>query len=94
MGGKKFIGHFFLTKFRGSPPRGRGKEQSPLHTLRPKRITPAWAGKRCYHQPAPCCTGDHPRVGGEKGHTYENGLSGGGDHPRVGGEKYLFPSFL
>ena len=50
----------------GSPPRGRGKDSSPVSIPTALRITPAWAGKRytcCYASRAPT---DHPRVGGEK----------------------------
>ena len=50
----------------GSPPRGRGKDKKDLRKGRQKRITPAWAGKRCARRNGGVCCRDHPRVGGEK----------------------------
>ena len=66
MGGEK--GHAYKKRQfgGGSPPRGRGKVPSPLHTLHPKRITPAWAGKSTIPCVSRFLLQDHPRVGGEK----------------------------
>ena len=50
----------------GSPPHGRGKGRSSPCTARRCRITPAWAGKRHSCRMRRWCSGDHPRVGGEK----------------------------
>ena len=66
VGGEKFFGLSAARGSAGSPPRGRGKEQSPLHTLPLKRITPAWAGKSFYQNGGRAGRWDHPRVGGEK----------------------------
>ena len=45
MGGEKVdpTGNDWYTQ--GSPPRGRGKERTPITTTALERITPAWAGK-------------------------------------------------
>ena len=50
----------------GSPPRGRGKDYTPLVDVRAIRITPAWAGKSRGANSGQPCPQDHPRVGGEK----------------------------
>ena len=50
----------------GSPPRGRGKENTPFRGWTKKRITPAWAGKSAAVSAAAALSWDHPRVGGEK----------------------------
>ena len=51
----------------GSPPRGRGKDFMFCGQHLEIRITPAWAGKSVLRRPRWTHTGDHPRVGGEKG---------------------------
>ena len=53
----------------GSPPRGRGKAACGALAGGVQRITPAWAGKSQSRPPAGGRGQDHPRVGGEKGHT-------------------------
>ena len=50
----------------GSPPRGRGKDAICVFCDFLTGITPAWAGKRCWHPHACTRDWDHPRVGGEK----------------------------
>ena len=50
----------------GSPPHGRGKDQSTDATKVRVRITPAWAGKSRGRSRQAESTGDHPRMGGEK----------------------------
>ena len=50
----------------GSPPRGRGKACRRVWRPSRSRITPAWAGKSAAGFSFLGCSGDHPRVGGEK----------------------------
>ena len=66
MGGEK--GSLVLGWFAplGSPPRGRGKGKISPPFDNPKRITPAWAGKRPARSNPANQNRDHPRVGGEK----------------------------
>ena len=66
VGGEKCSLSSFLTRCSGSPPHGRGKGNRGFSCVSSKRITPAWAGKRCL-LPFLCSDSwDHPRVGGEK----------------------------
>ena len=51
---------------KGSPPRMRGKEVQILQRKRPKRITPAHAGKSSYERATMVSKEDHPRACGEK----------------------------
>ena len=51
---------------RGSPPRMRGKASNSVRSLRPTRITPAYAGKSQSRYDDFISDGDHPRVCGEK----------------------------
>ena len=55
-----------LVKFRGSPPRVRGKVMKEQQRDGSMRITPACAGKRVVHYRINRCGQDHPRVCGEK----------------------------
>ena len=55
---------------RGSPPRGRGKEERRKPGEIRARITPAWAGKRRRRHGVKIFDKDHPRVGGEKSARY------------------------
>ena len=66
MGGEKISLLLAASALSGSPPRGRGKGRSSPCTARRCRITPAWAGKRHSCRMRRWCSGDHPRVGGEK----------------------------
>ena len=50
----------------GSPPRMRGKANLYYQTHGGFRITPAYAGKRTGTASTSRCSGDHPRVCGEK----------------------------
>ena len=50
----------------GSPPRMRGKVPGVCKGLERMGITPAYAGKRSISYCSLHCTGDHPRVCGEK----------------------------
>ena len=66
IGGEKCSLSSFLTRCSGLPPHGRGKGNRGFSCVSSKRITPAWAGKRCL-LPFLCSDSwDHPRVGGEK----------------------------
>ena len=71
---------------RGSPPRGRGKDCSSLPKVRERRITPAWAGKSPALIRSAEGTGDHPRVGGEKGSTCTSQIIDTGSPPRGRGK--------
>ena len=51
----------------GSPPHVRGKVMAYRKTVKPKRITPACAGKSCFFIEVHTCSWDHPRMCGEKG---------------------------
>ena len=64
--GEKHGSAFQNTSSWGSPPPMRGKDNVIYPVLREERITPAYAGKSCFHhieQPFP---EDHPRLCGEK----------------------------
>ena len=65
-GGEKWAGVEDFMSYIGSPPRGRGKEKMVTLQDINARITPAWAGKRHSCRMRRWCSGDHPRVGGEK----------------------------
>ena len=70
MCGEKRLNGYYFSDSLGSPPRVRGKGESPEKGENGLRITPACAGKRpgCRKQTLPA--GDHPRVCGEKiGHA-------------------------
>ena len=66
MGGEKTLYSGMHRVVLGSPPRGRGKEQSSNLQETADRITPAWAGKRSERPARSNSDEDHPRVGGEK----------------------------
>ena len=66
MGGEKISMSSTVFFWQGSPPRGRGKVLQVAPLCAEPGITPAWAGKSCGRCPAGRCSGDHPRVGGEK----------------------------
>ena len=70
----------------GSPPRGRGKEDSRNACPSGSGITPAWAGKSGSSGTWGRSGQDHPRVGGEKASRTLTARRMS-DHPRVGGEK-------
>ena len=54
------------TGLRGSPPRMRGKRGLRFHVRRPRGITPAHAGKTCYHCPLHyLLLGSPPRMRGK-----------------------------
>ena len=66
VGGEKCALLRILPLTLGSPPRGRGKVSVLLNNDFHIRITPAWAGKRCFQIGLFHRRRDHPRVGGEK----------------------------
>ena len=70
----------------GSPPRGRGKAAERPGRFFRQGITPAWAGKRYSSRCGEFCTGDHPRVGGEKFSTVVVGFLLPGSPPRGRGK--------
>ena len=66
MGGEKHRREVLRKRYKGSPPRGRGKVENALLLNLLDRITPAWAGKSPEHYEVTYYAEDHPRVGGEK----------------------------
>ena len=72
--------------FRGSPPRGRGKEMLWEYKDQTTGITPAWAGKSQLLVPALAAEWDHPRVGGEKLGGNEDEIQDVGSPPRGRGK--------
>ena len=64
-GEKLFVGAFRFSLY-GSPPPMRGKVSFFVDTVIPKRITPAYAGKRGSGHRQAHQTQDHPRLCGEK----------------------------
>ena len=66
VGGEKLHMLLAVPSGYGSPPRGRGKVERLIRAGFGWGITPAWAGKRCFHTGAGGHLWDHPRVGGEK----------------------------
>ena len=66
MGGEKAAFDLAGKHPKGSPPRGRGKAETPLPRCNLYGITPAWAGKSFNQDSSGATFRDHPRVGGEK----------------------------
>ena len=64
--GEKHPAFSFVRSFLGSPPRMRGKGVERRQNRLVSRITPAYAGKRCFLIAECFFIGDHPRVCGEK----------------------------
>ena len=64
--GEKGEGMEAKVKLGGSPPRMRGKGRRAGPCKRRRGITPAYAGKSRIRKRVQECTGDHPRVCGEK----------------------------
>ena len=75
VGGEKHQDESSVMELQGSPPRGRGKGPHHKYCHPFHRITPAWAGKSGTNNRPGGCTGDHPRVGGEKGRDRRTRLS-------------------
>ena len=86
VGGEKFPRSLPVSRLRGSPPRGRGKD-SVMYCLQGVHgITPAWAGKRHHRAPKRVKRKDHPRVGGEKPAGVKGALPPLGSPPRGRGK--------
>ena len=66
MGGEKMQRFNNESVRQGSPPRGRGKDDTEFAYCVNDGITPAWAGKSHWHGVDCRDSKDHPRVGGEK----------------------------
>ena len=66
MGGEKPAFRQVYGLLIGSPPHGRGKENSFQIFTYARRITPAWAGKSKSSYFSCFPLKDHPRMGGEK----------------------------
>ena len=72
----------------GSPPRMRGKPNLAIDQICLSGITPAHAGKTCYHVLIHCCFRDHPRACGENS-TLLRKLGGKwGSPPRMRGKRH------
>ena len=76
---------------KGSPPRGRGKDQSSCNFGLALGITPAWAGKSYKCPVGLLPTWDHPRVGGEKNVEMLKTMLKMGSPPRGRGKGNLPP---
>ena len=76
----------------GSPPRGRGKENSFQIFTYARRITPAWAGKSCSICSYRTAGQDHPRMGGEKPCTQRPAVCDIGSPPHGRGKVALCPN--
>ena len=74
---------------RGSPPRMRGKEDRCAAAWSGRGITPAYAGKSWIPDCTSRCSGDHPRVCGEKSICISTALVVTGSPPRMRGK--VFP---
>ncbi len=70
----------------GSPPRMRGKVFLLYSRVPPRRITPAYAGKRRISLYRALSPRDHPRVCGEKPLRYPKGMEPEGSPPRMRGK--------
>ena len=64
--GEKMSHALFIMLAMGSPPPMRGKVNCFVVIVQPRRITPAYAGKRWFRSPSSFALGDHPRLCGEK----------------------------
>ena len=86
MGGEKLPSGFLYNLPIGSPPHGRGKADGKPAGERRNRITPAWAGKRDIAARGAGCSGDHPRMGGEKSSIFAVGVVLWGSPPHGRGK--------
>ena len=89
MGGEKSSSSSLLRWGKGSPPHGRGKVIVQIDAPRPRRITPAWAGKRAEAVGSQMSTRDHPRMGGEKPVPFYLFVFGVGSPPHGRGKANL-----
>ena len=74
----------------GSPPRVRGKGSISGHKFRCNGITPACAGKSALKAHTTPPKRDHPRVCGEKLHSYTIAITYLGSPPRVRGKANVY----
>ena len=86
MGGEKLPRCGSVYPWQGSPPHGRGKGGKLSGRVRPKGITPAWAGKRPGLALLLPRAGDHPRMGGEKSASSWRWISSRGSPPHGRGK--------
>ena len=86
MGGEKKVVVLAYLAGQGSPPRGRGKVLLLNVGDCVTGITPAWAGKRERESVLFNVYEDHPRVGGEKGQTFDGSQIITGSPPRGRGK--------
>ena len=84
--GKSIINQTIHYHTCGSPPRMRGKEPFAKMSLKPGRITPAYAGKSTSLSATKWQKKDHPRVCGEKMSFRSWIVSGLGSPPRMRGK--------
>ena len=89
MGGEKIVYDLPIKQEEGSPPHGRGKVIVQIDAPRPRRITPAWAGKRAEAVGSQMSTRDHPRMGGEKPVPFYLFVFGVGSPPHGRGKANL-----
>ena len=85
--GKSIINQTIHYHTCGSPPRMRGKEPFAKMSLKPGRITPAYAGKSTSLSATKWQKKDHPRVCGEKMSFRSWIVSGLGSPPRMRGKE-------
>ena len=79
--------HLRSARVKGSPPRVRGKQQTPGNAAPGDRITPACAGKTLQCPAFSCCSQDHPRVCGENVTIHSLLSHYIGSPPRVRGKR-------
>ena len=86
MGGEKRLRRQCARRYKGSPPRGRGKDSIRNESAPLVGITPAWAGKSAPLSVGLYLVGDHPRVGGEKSKVPAGQVLPQGSPPRGRGK--------
>ena len=90
MGEEKLGFPAFLSRELGSPPHGRGKDETFEVIPKDPGITPAWAGKSRRRLEADELPEDHPRVGGEKSLRWTIISALAGSPPRGRGKALQF----
>ena len=85
--GEKFALRNMMNVNQGSPPRMRGKEDTPGAVARCSGITPAYAGKSRRKTTDRFCSRDHPRMCGEKSQEVHVVTSFRGSPPRMRGKE-------
>ena len=89
--GEKVLNTFIMVCHVGSPPRMRGKGDSPPFFWTDSRITPAYAGKSPQGLRTAVHSRDHPRVCGEKARTLIVQNEPQGSPPRMRGKALTDP---